>query len=209
MGDLGSLSDLENYAAQLDTQFGLPTGFLEAQTNAESSWNPNAQNGNATGLDQFMPATADQFQIDPTNPYESLTGAAEYDSQLYGQSGSWEQVLQSYGTTAGSALQTSQSARDANSLAQNADAGSSFLPGMDSGLGVTPQSQGAPANYGGATTSTAPSTSGAFASFTSWLSSEKYNAFSIVIGVALVVLGVWKMLAESGMQMVQGLGEGI
>ena len=50
-----------------------------------------------------MPSTAAQYGIDPTNPTQSLFGAAAYDADLYNQTGSYQTMLQKYGTTAGGA----------------------------------------------------------------------------------------------------------
>jgi hypothetical protein len=97
---MSTLADLQAYAAQVAQQWGIPTSIFDWQINQESSWNPNAQNGNATGIAQFMPGTAAQFGIDPSNPYQSLSAAAQYDAQLYQQTGSWTQALTQYGTLA-------------------------------------------------------------------------------------------------------------
>jgi hypothetical protein len=97
---MATLSELQAYAAQVAQQNGVPTNLFLWQIGQESSWNPNAQNGNATGIAQFMPTTAAQFGIDPTNPYQSLSAAAQYDAQLYNQTGSWQGALTKYGTLA-------------------------------------------------------------------------------------------------------------
>jgi soluble lytic murein transglycosylase-like protein len=89
-------SPLAKQAAQ---QYGVPTDLFQWQIGQESSWNPNAVNGNAVGIAQFMPATAAQFSIDPKDPAASLSAAAQYDSQLYAKFGDWNKVLAAYGTT--------------------------------------------------------------------------------------------------------------
>jgi hypothetical protein len=89
------------YAIQSAQDYGVPSSLLLAQIGQESSWNPNAQNGNASGLGQFMPGTWSEFGSgSPTNPYDAIDATAAYDSYLYGQTGNWSTVLQKYGTTA-------------------------------------------------------------------------------------------------------------
>lgn len=86
-------------------QYGVPTNLFLWQIGQESSWDPNAHNSTpgstATGLGQFINSTAQSFGIDPTNPYQSLQAAAQYDAQLYNQTGSWPAAMQAYGTTSG------------------------------------------------------------------------------------------------------------
>lgn len=96
--------------------FGVPANLFTAQIGQESSFNPTAQNGNAYGIAQFMPATAQQYGVNTSDPTSSLYGAAQYDSTLYSQYGSWQTALQKYGTTANGA------APSVDSLAQQADA---------------------------------------------------------------------------------------
>jgi hypothetical protein len=90
------------YGTALDAaqQYGVPTNLFLAQIGQESSWNPNAQNGNAIGIAQFMPTTASNLGVNPYDPTSSLYGAAKYDAQLYSQYGSWQTAMEKYGTTA-------------------------------------------------------------------------------------------------------------
>ena len=96
-------------------QYHVPSELFVQQIGQESSFNPNAVNGSAIGIAQFMPSTAAQFGIDPTNPTQSLYAAAQYDAQLHSQYGSWQSALQHYGTTA------SGNAPDINTLAGKYD----------------------------------------------------------------------------------------
>lgn len=87
--------------------FGVPESLFIAQIQQESSFNPNAQNGPASGIAQFMPATAAQYGVtNPYDPAQALWGAAAYDAALYKQTGSWSSVLQSYGTVPSSGTLT-------------------------------------------------------------------------------------------------------
>lgn len=106
--DFSSSANFKQYssvAIDAANKYGIPQDMFLWQIGQESSWNPNAQNGNATGIAQFMPATAQSLGIDPTNPTASLFGAAQYDAKLFSTTagGDWSKVLAQYGTTAGGA----------------------------------------------------------------------------------------------------------
>lgn len=83
---------------QLEKMRGLPPGLLGAVIQAESGFNPQAISpAGAIGLAQFMPATAQQYGIDPLSPLQSAQGAAQMLGELnqkYG--GSLPHVLASY-----------------------------------------------------------------------------------------------------------------
>ena len=93
----------QDFAVQAAQAYGVPTDLFVKQIGQESGFNPNAQNGNATGIAQIMPGTAADLGVDPNNPYQSIQAAAYYDNQLYQKSHSWAQVMQAYGTTANGA----------------------------------------------------------------------------------------------------------
>ena len=77
----------------LEKQYNLPPGMLNAVMQTESNGNPNAvgpvtSNGQrAMGAFQFMPATAKQYGIDPMDPDQAAQGAARYYSDLLKQTG--------------------------------------------------------------------------------------------------------------------------
>jgi Transglycosylase SLT domain len=94
----------EPTAVQAASAYGVPLDLFNYQIGAESSWNPNALNpSGAAGIAQFIPSTAAALNVDPMDPVQSLYAAAQYDSQLYGQTGDWGSVLNRYGTTGPSA----------------------------------------------------------------------------------------------------------
>jgi hypothetical protein len=97
---MASLADLQSYAASVAQEYGIPTSLFEWQIGQESGWNVNAQNGNASGIAQFMPATAAEYGVNTSDPYSSLLGAAQLDANLYNQSGNWQTALTQYGTLA-------------------------------------------------------------------------------------------------------------
>jgi len=56
----------------------LPDGILSAVANAESGFDPNAKNkSGASGMMQFMPATAQGYGIDPFNPSQAVDAAGK------------------------------------------------------------------------------------------------------------------------------------
>ena len=89
---------LPSIAAQAAQSAGIPTDLFLNQINQESGFNPAAKNGNAMGIAQFMPATAKERGVDPTDPYQSMYAAAKYMSDLKDQHGTWEDALKHYGT---------------------------------------------------------------------------------------------------------------
>lgn len=78
----------DQVTALLEDDRGLPRGTLRALANAESGGNADAVSPvGARGLTQFMPATAKQYNVDVTNPWDSLRGTADYLSDLSQQYG--------------------------------------------------------------------------------------------------------------------------
>jgi hypothetical protein len=63
--------------AAAEKKYGIPAGLLLAQKSTESGGDPRAVSPKgAIGLMQFMPATAKAYGIDPTDPAQSIDGAA-------------------------------------------------------------------------------------------------------------------------------------
>ena len=88
-------SDLAQQAGQ---QYGVPPKLLLAVMQHESGGNPNSRSAtlSATGLMQFLAATARQYGVNPTDPTSSINGAAHYLSDLYKQTGSWHGAVRGY-----------------------------------------------------------------------------------------------------------------
>lgn len=84
--------------AGLEEQYGLPKGLLNSVMMAESAGNPQAISPKgAQGLFQFMPQTAQQYNIDPFDPTQSAQGAARYYSDLLkANNGNLDAALASY-----------------------------------------------------------------------------------------------------------------
>lgn len=148
-----NVAQYQQWATAAAQKYGVPTQLFLAQIGQESGWNASAagsvtSGGTPVGLGQFMPATAAQFHINPLDPQQSLDAAAQYDAQLYQQTGSWLTALQKYGTLPTSNLTASQSS--VASLATAADGGSA-----PANTGVNVGATGGTAAAPGATSSTA------------------------------------------------------
>lgn len=79
------ISNYANLMAELEQQFGLPSGLLGGIANAETGhindWGSRISATSpkgARGLMQFMPATAKQYGVDPLDPESAIRGAAKY-----------------------------------------------------------------------------------------------------------------------------------
>ena len=68
----------------LEKQYGLPSGLLSSVMGVENLMgDPTALSPKgAIGLFQFMPSTAEQYGIDPTNPQQAANGAAQMYADL-------------------------------------------------------------------------------------------------------------------------------
>jgi soluble lytic murein transglycosylase-like protein len=95
----------EKYApaiAAAEARNGLPPDLLARQLWQESRYRPEIIDGTkrsavgAIGIAQFMPATAREFGIDPTEPFQSIDAAARYMGQLYRRFGNWTEALAAY-----------------------------------------------------------------------------------------------------------------
>lgn len=62
---------------------GLSTEVLAAQIDQESGWNPDATSPvGAQGIAQFMPETAAQYDLDPTDPLASIEAQGQHMADL-------------------------------------------------------------------------------------------------------------------------------
>lgn len=87
-------------------KWGVPTGILAAQIEAESGYDPNAvSSAGAVGIAQFLPSTAKDWGVDPWNPASAIDGMAHLDSSYYGQFGSWDKALAAYNAGPGAVEQ--------------------------------------------------------------------------------------------------------
>lgn len=92
---------MDNYddaVSAASTQYGVNPAVLKGLLYQESRFNPEAYNdkSGATGIAQFMPATAKELGVDPDNPVESIFGAAYYLKKNIDQFGSVSAGLAAY-----------------------------------------------------------------------------------------------------------------
>ncbi|MEB0057320.1 lytic transglycosylase domain-containing protein [Variovorax sp. LG9.2] len=90
--------NFDSTAHALEVDRGIPLGSLKALVGAESGGNANAVSPvGARGLTQFMPATAKQYNVDVTNPWDSLRGTADMLGDLNAKyNGNFNAALSSY-----------------------------------------------------------------------------------------------------------------
>lgn len=81
---------LDDHAAKLEQQYGLPTGLLRSIKNDGERSNTNQVSPKgARGVMQFMPDTAKEYGLsDPTDPIQALDAAARYLVKAQGVTGS-------------------------------------------------------------------------------------------------------------------------
>lgn len=78
-------------------QYNIPAAVLSALLKQESGFNPNAKSPvGASGIAQFMPGTAKQYNIDPLNPEQAIPAAAKYISEAMDKYGKLDWALASY-----------------------------------------------------------------------------------------------------------------
>ena len=82
---------------QAGAKYGISPALLAAVAKTESGFNSSAvSSAGATGLMQFMPATAKGLGVNASDPASSIDGAARYLSSLTEQFGSTELALAAY-----------------------------------------------------------------------------------------------------------------
>ena len=80
----------------------IPRGLLKKLIFQESRFREDIISGNtksskgATGIAQFMPSTAEELGVDPTDPKQAIPAAGKYLSSLKKQTGSWEGAVAAY-----------------------------------------------------------------------------------------------------------------
>ncbi|HKF98937.1 MAG TPA: lytic transglycosylase domain-containing protein [Steroidobacteraceae bacterium] len=85
---------------QTAAKYGLPRGLLNAVAQTESNFDPGIKNptSGAQGLMQFLPSTAQVWNVDPYNPTSAIDGAGRYLQYLIKSSGGdLPTALQRYG----------------------------------------------------------------------------------------------------------------
>ena len=92
-----------SYIAQTEKKYGIPPRLLHELIRQESGFNPYARSGvGATGIAQFMPATARSYKINPNDPFQAIDGAGRYlSSSLRRYKGDIPKALASYNAGVG------------------------------------------------------------------------------------------------------------
>ena len=73
------MNEFDDAISAASTSYGVDPTLLKGLLQQESSFDPKSVSGKgAIGIAQFMPATAKQVGIDPTDPIQSIFGAAFY-----------------------------------------------------------------------------------------------------------------------------------
>lgn len=79
------------------SKHNVPVQVLSGLLHQESRFNPIASNKiGASGIAQFMPATAKQYGIDPYDPNQAIPAAAQFLASNYKKAGNWEDALAGY-----------------------------------------------------------------------------------------------------------------
>lgn len=81
---------------------GIPSGMLGRLLYQESRFRAEIISGKlksstgATGIAQFMPATAAELGVNPYDAFSSIAGAGRYLAKLYKSLGTWDKALAAY-----------------------------------------------------------------------------------------------------------------
>lgn len=128
------------YANKLEKAHGLPNNIIVGLMSAESSFRPEIISGEqkssagAIGILQFMPATAKEYGIDPTKPYQSINAAVKYLKNSYKQLGNWEDSIRSYNAGVGAIKQWKAGKRQLPKETRE------YLGRVQKGMGLKPTS---------------------------------------------------------------------
>jgi peptidoglycan DL-endopeptidase CwlO len=97
MGNVAVPSAYAGTIEQAAASNGIPPSLLAALLYHESRFEPGAvSSAGAEGVAQFMPATAAGMGVDPTNPTQSIEGAAQLLGSYTRQFGSYSDALAAY-----------------------------------------------------------------------------------------------------------------
>lgn len=134
--------------AAASRQYGIPAGVLDRLISTESGYDPTAVSPKgAIGIAQFMPGTAKQYGVDPTNPTSSIFGAARYLADLYNQLGSWPAAIAAYNEGPG-AYKAGKMPKETRNYVPKVLGPIKGALGAAQGAGPTPHLSGTPASRG-------------------------------------------------------------
>jgi len=204
--------------------YGINPSLLAAQGYQESSFNPQAQNGGAYGIAQFIPATAAQYGVNVANATSSIYGQAQYDATLIAQNGgNVRTALQQYsGGTPGYANAIFQNSGLNNSTAIGVSSSNSILPasaGIYAGMplsqaqalgykpatGVLANTAAIPLITGNASVSCGFSPSCWWSGLTGSLAGDALTIFLFFFAVLLVGFGMYKLSGVNAGQIAKSI----
>lgn len=90
------------YIRAAEAKYGIPSPLLQRLLYQESHFRTDIIDGStqsavgAVGIAQFMPSTAREYNIDPTDPISSIDAAGHYLSVLYEMFNSWSEAVMAY-----------------------------------------------------------------------------------------------------------------
>ena len=94
---MGSVMDYGQLFQQSGAQYGIDPDLLKSVAHTESTFNPNAVSPvGAKGLMQMMPATAKSLGIDPSDPAQSVDGAARLLKENLTRYGNVDDAIRAY-----------------------------------------------------------------------------------------------------------------
>lgn len=188
---------------------GIDPNVFVSLIGSESSFDPNAVNGQATGIAQFIPTTAAENGINPFDPVSSLTGAANYLATLKDQYGNYQDAIAAYKGSVNSDVAQSQASKVLSDAGMGTDSSSSSVQSasfldwlnqtgqgiMDGSNGVVPKvgKPGAPdstTGYDSRSVNTGANNKDWWTNIVSWFGSHAYMAIFIVIGIVAIVFSV-------------------
>lgn len=118
------MADLRATARAAAKRHGIDPDLFERQINAESGFQTNVCSGKgACGVAQFMPQTAAGLGINPSDPVQSLNGAAKLMAGYVKKYGSYENALRAYNAGPG-AIKASHGYAETNAYVEKIMRGS-------------------------------------------------------------------------------------
>jgi hypothetical protein len=140
--NIDTTAGYKGQAIDASNDYGVDPIFLTAALQQESSWDPNANDGNNhLGIGQFSEPTAQAYGItNRYDPSQSIYGAAAYYSDILDKNGgNYVQAAQTYGTLPTDLSNLTSGQQDVLQAAQSANVASGYSGGTptDSGQGGT------------------------------------------------------------------------
>lgn len=166
-------------AGSIAQNHGINPSVFQAIIGSESGFNPSATNGDAVGIAQFMPSTAQQYGVNRYDPTSSLAGAATYYGNLLQQcNGDYICASTKYGTlpTGGNLTQNQQLLLQMEASADKANGLSVSVAGAPSGSPLQNMDACGTYDY--------------VCKVRQWVAESAANGLTIVAGLILLIVGL-------------------